>query len=155
MKKEFKAGDKVYYPSERVQIYTLEGRDRIGYPVVIDIILEPTFTLCGRRYIDDPLPSIFHATPENHELLCKLYGVEFEAPAKPKTPKEVIQAMLDDGWDSVPCYVSDDDEASAIRKRIKVLIDIGSIGSWDFYIPFHNRTGKVIIDYIDGDIVTE
>lgn len=168
MKQEFKAGDKVYCPSEQVQIYTLRANDCGIYPLIIkcDSFIK-SFTLYGHRYSGDPMPSILHATPENHELLCKLYGVEFEAPPKPKTPKEVIQAMLDDEWEYVPLLTPiTDDETEEITRLFPVLV---SKSMWQnpkitheihallFQngVPVDPKTGKIIIDYIDGEIVTE
>lgn len=163
MKQEFKAGDKVYCPSEQVQIYTLRANDCEIYPLIIncDSFIK-SFTLYGHRYNGDPFPSIFHATPENHEMLCKLYGVEFEAPPKPKTPKEVIQAMLDDGWVSVSCYVSNCKGRPNENNFGDLIISVNGekfkscgVMYWDCASPVDPRTGKIIIDYIDGEIVTE
>lgn len=156
MKQEFKVGDKVYYPSKSTKVHALHEKGKEGYALFFNHNNHVySFKSNGIEWSGEIVPAIFHATPENRELLCKLYGVEFEAPPKPKTPKEVIQAMLDNGWDSVPCYISDDDEATAIRNGIKSLIDMGSIDSWDFCVPFCNRTGKVIIDFVDGKEITE
>lgn len=165
MKQEFKAGDKVYCPSEQVQIYTLKAGDCRTYPLVIegDYSIK-SFTLYGQRYSGDPMPSILHATPENHEMLCKLYGVEFEAPPKPKTPKEIIQAMLNSGWDCVTCYVSDfrTNPSKRDKKTLIKSIDgtrkfpfLDDYCSWIYATPFDLSTGRVIIDFVDGEIVTE
>lgn len=162
MKQKFKAGDKVYCPRLGSKIFTVRqekdyhGMDNLRVGVVGGRIVNFDSSGIANPLLCKGQQVVTHATTESYEMLSKLYpNTEFEAPPKRKTPKEVIQAMLDSGWDSVPCYVSDDDEATAIRNGIKSLIDMGSIDSWDFCIPFCNRTGKVIIDYIDGEIVTE
>ncbi|WP_080947350.1 hypothetical protein [Moraxella bovoculi] len=170
MKQEFKAGDKVYCPLLGTKVYQIEYVKNCQKELVIkNHRLVYFFDETGNPNMNykDSLPFIFHATPENHELLCKLYGVEFEAPPKPKTPKEVIQAMLDDGWEYVPLLTPiKDDETEEITRLFPVLV---SKSMWQnpkitheihallFQngVPVDPKTGKIIIDYIDGEIVTE
>lgn len=66
--------------------------------------------------------------------------------------------MLDDGWKYVPCFVSDKyivDCASDLI--VKVLDDTfkSTLVKWYHAFPVDPRTGKLIIDYVDGQIVTE
>ena len=173
MKQEFKAGDKVYYPNKQAQIYTLKERgsinyplaigDSINYPLVIESISsEPTFTPCGRIYMDDQLPSIFHATPENHELLCRLYGTEFEPPPKRKEPREIIKAMLKAGYDGVPCKTDCNKQYRFVCVNVSddpyfpfVYDSLDKDDAFSSAIPYYYQTGKTIIDFVDGEIVTE
>ena len=82
MNKEFKAGDKVYYPEVSNKVFTLIQHD--GYPYSLAIEL-------GLRYIEitsdgyhsrfDILTSIYHATEENKAKLEAFYGIGFEDPS--------------------------------------------------------------------------
>ena len=83
--KEFKVGDKVYFPLKTTKVCTLTERGSIGYPlsIFLNYNLE-SCTFIGEFYENLGIPCIFHATQENKELLEKLHGVEFEA-APPKT----------------------------------------------------------------------
>lgn len=165
MKQEFKVGDKVYYPSKSTKVHALHERDEEGYALFFNHNNHVcSFKSNGIEWSDEIMPTIFHATPENHELLCKLYGVEFEAPPKRKTPKEVIQAMLNSGWIGVTCYVSDDNKRPSKHDKKSLITSINETrkfpfcggGCWWLYAtPFDLSTGKIIIDYIDGEIVTE
>lgn len=83
---------------------------------------------------------------------------------KNKEPKEVIQAMLDDGWIGVPCYVNDVDKRPSSNNRkdfITELIKVhehtfsGNTYNWKYANPFDPKTGKAIIDYVDGRIILE
>ncbi|WP_435931444.1 hypothetical protein ACSF86_08870 [Moraxella bovoculi] len=165
MKQEFKAGDKVYCPLLGTKVYQTEYAKNCQKELAIkNHRLVYFFDETGNPNMNykDSLPFIFHATPENHELLTKLYGVEFEAPPKPKTPKEVIQAMLDDGWVIVPCYVSDCEEKPDEYNFGDLVTSVNGEQfetctgmSWGYASPVDPRTGKIIIDYVDGEIVTE
>lgn len=96
MSKEFKAGDKVYYPDRGTRVFQLDGRKSTGnyttvylYKYLIatgDYVCE-TFTPEGFRDSEDDIPKLFHATPENHTLLEQLYGVEFEEPPIMELPE--------------------------------------------------------------------
>ena len=92
MIKEFKAGDKVYYPKEGNKVFTIEEDEyTILYPLRFGA---NTFTRDGRRHARDITPSLFHATPENHKALEQLYGDEFEKPPVKPTSKGIIKGML-------------------------------------------------------------
>ena len=149
MSKEFKVGDKVYYPFGGTHIYTLDScEDDLRYPLAIigEFNIE-TFTLEGFEWNRYLLPSIFHATEENHKKLSDLYGVEFEAPPEPKTSREVIQAMLDDGWDVVPVICIEDGE-KGLGYASKTYLSM-------FAKPFNPKKGKIIIDYVNGQEIYE
>lgn len=78
---KFKVGDKVYCPYYGTDVFEVQpntyDEDLDKYPLRV---CAETFTVHGkssdRRYLQD----IFHATPENHELLEKLHLVGFEKP---------------------------------------------------------------------------
>ena len=91
MSKEFKVGDFVYYPNENTQVFRLEvcSDSEIfkDFPFAIEFYDDNdnefsyhTFTIKGLANINDELPLLFHATPENKAKLEALYGVEFEKP---------------------------------------------------------------------------
>lgn len=85
---KFKVGDKVYCPEKGINVFTLQAnQDDYNYPLMINS--SETFTKNGIQWKERTLPSIIHATEENHTMLKKLYGVEFEAPPKQKEPKGV------------------------------------------------------------------
>ena len=71
-----KAGDKVYYPAKSNKVLTIRESYSPKYPIKVG---GEIFT-CDGKFVGDEeaLPLIYHATPENRELLEQLYGVEFE-----------------------------------------------------------------------------
>lgn len=146
---KFKAGDKVYYPSRTTQICTLEySDDDARHPLVIrDESFSESFTRDGYEYSKNLLPSVFHVTEENCKKLSELYDIEFEPPLKPKLPRDIIQAMLDDGWHSVPVYYTENKEGT-MGYAFKTYIAMNAR-------PFDPKTGKVIIDYVDSKIILE
>ena len=109
---KFKADDLVYYPTMGTQVFQLdECRGFDCLPLCIrfdgDEGVFESFTSTGFVYSTDQLPKIFHATEENHALLEKLYGKEFQKPPTKPTSRDIIKAMLERGDKCVPCYVSD------------------------------------------------
>lgn len=167
MKQEFKAGDLVYYPKESAKIHTIRSRNSESYQLVIEgDSFVHSFTLHGHYYADSQLPSIFHATHENHELLCKLYGVEFEAPPKSKSPKEIIRLMKKAGHKFILCNAKDhnsDQWETVVAFGISSYCSPTSSSDYmhdsfgSSYFEFYpiNSKGQKIIDFVDGEIVTE
>lgn len=174
--KKFKIGDFVYYPrfsrnlckikeqDGYIGIYENKYNRYIGSVVECDLWSEVgSNDLCFESKTQ--VCEIIHATAENHTLLEKLYSVKFEAPPAPKNPKEIIQAMLDDGWIGVACYVNDTDKRPSKHNKKDLIVDIrdvndgyifgGNAYNWKGANPFDPKTGKIIIDYVDGEIVTE
>lgn len=162
-KAEFEVGDKVYCPEVSHKIFTI-----IEFYDVDDIFLTVGDSGLALKLLISPDETglqlsdvLCHATPENHRML----GVEFEAPPAPKNPKEIIQAMLDDGWIGVACYVNDSDKRPSKHNKKDLIVDIhdvndgyifgGNAYNWKGANPFDPKTGKIIIDYVDGEIVTE
>ena len=89
--KEFKAGDKVYFPLKTTKVCTFIERDSKIRPFSISFLQEmESCTKSGEFYENLGIPCIFHATQENKDLLEKLYGVEFETPP-PKTVSVTLE----------------------------------------------------------------
>ena len=146
---EFKAGDKVYCPIWSTKVLTLCVRDNPKYPVFADMGsgYMPVFTIGGKGYIKDVLPSIFHATPEMKAKLEDFYGVEFEAPPTKPTSKEIVKAMLNKSTEPVPCWVSNNsDRTQPTRKDTWVFIEKDCIEDCDdgrfSDFPYRDSTGK-------------
>ena len=148
MIKEFKAGDKVYYPPRSTKVLTVYERNSPKYPIMVG---GQVFTCDGTFLGDEELPCLIHATPENHALLEQLFGVEFEAPPVKPTSCEIIKAMLARGDKYVLCRVincESDDCYFVLIER--VFEDGGYIDSegtiWDCATPFNPRTGTEITE---------
>lgn len=165
MSKEFTADDLVYYPTMGTQVFQLDAcRGLDCLPLCIrfdgDEGVFVAFTSTGLVHSTDQLPKIFHATEENHALLEKLYGVEFEVPPdgpiKP-TSREIVRALLDKGNKYVPCWVSDRDKnPTHINMWVCICFvkDIKHDGcfldanddTWTYATPFDLKTGKEITE---------
>lgn len=103
----FKVGDKVYFPERFKNIIALEEHLDSQYPVsIMGTNVFDRFTLQGLSNVESILPSIFHATEENHRKLSELYGIEFEKPSAKPTSKDIIKAKLNKSTEPVPCWVS-------------------------------------------------
>ena len=159
---KFKVGDPVYYPEKGNKVFTLEnvyGCKNETYPLCIKIdgYTEVAFTEEGLKYKYHDLPRLLHATPEAQKQLERLYGVEFEAPPPKPTSREIVQAFLDKGELSVPCWVSDSNEqpnADCIWVYIKQIIDerhpfvfVDERGNkWRYATPFDHTTLQAITE---------
>lgn len=156
---EFKVGDLVYLPALGAAVYQVKENgvfDPMFYPLKAvdgnDAVV--IFAKNGRTRVGDGLPGVFHATPENHESLEKLYGIEFEKPPVKLTSKEIIKAMLERGDKCVPCWLSDykenpttDDQwdyAYYVEDGEKI-IDVDG-HAWRYATPFDPRTGEAITE---------
>ena len=127
---------------------------------------EHSFTRDGKTYTCDKNPTIFPATQEWYEKLVRVYP-NLETPPPPKkSSMDVIKAMLDDGYHRIPCYVSVINEEPNDEMCIDLLFDIDDSGSsstpcrcvggkWKYARPFDVKTGRVIVDYVDGQAVLE
>lgn len=151
---EFKDGDKVYIPmiSTKVLEVSIHAPCRKS-PYPIDIF-STTFTIDGKLREDDKLPMIFLATEENHALLEKLYGVEFEKPPAPPTSRDIIQALLNSGQKYVPCYVSSGIVAPNGGSYLDFIVCVHNDGrfynqlggGWKYATPFDPKTGQPITE---------
>ena len=147
---KFKVGDKVYFPSESNKVLTVHENydDDPDYLIKVDGFLLNT----DGRYTDrNPVPSLIHATPENHKLLEQLYGVEFENPPVKPTSREIIQAMLELGDKLVPCMAADYDSDDWSFVLIESVWDDGGYTDgagtlWDCAKPIDPRTGTEITE---------
>ena len=153
MSREFKIGDKVYFPKKSCKIMTVYEYGLASFPIRLRGRTE-SFNRDGNLLGGDMTPSIFHATQENHALLEKLYGMEFEAPPRQPTSCEIIIAMLNNGYSYVPCYVSSDLEEPNGESHLDFIICVKGDGrfynqfgrGWEYATPFDPRTGQPITE---------
>lgn len=154
--KEFKVGDKVYFPYYGTDIFEVKpnefNENLEKYPLMIG---SKTFTIHGKIFDQSCLQDIFHATPENHELLEKLYGLEFEKPPVKPTSKEIILAMLARGDKCVPCWASDHRENPGAESAWACIVGcsdgcypfaLSNGGGWKYATPFDPKTGEPITE---------
>lgn len=157
---EFKVGDLVYLPALGAAVYQVKENgvfDPMFYPLKAvdgnDAVV--IFAKNGRTRVGDGLPGVFHATPENHESLEKLYGIEFEKPPVKPTSREIVRAMLERGDKYVCCWLSDDvetpDKSSVCDFVVKLNNDPKYLYKatwhiWKYATPFDPRTGEAITE---------
>lgn len=162
---EFKEGDKVYVVSKDSlpKIYSLvectHYADR--YPLGLAEALD-TFTRDGKLTVNSTIPSLVLATQENYEMLCKLFpDTPWEKPHKQPTPREIIEKMLNDGWEAVPCFVRDDESDTSARRLIEEVTSskyspyYDGMFDWKYSQPYDPKTDKLIVDYVDGEVILE
>lgn len=121
----FNDGDKVYFPIHSSRILTVERiEERRDYPLSVQINSEQgySFTVDGKFHKNHVLPSIFHATKENQQLLGQLYGIAFQEVPKPPTSLEIIEQLLK-SQHAVTCVVSND-PITEITDKIAVILSI-------------------------------
>lgn len=156
---KFKAGDLVYYPTMGTQVFQLDAcRGRDCLPICIrfdgDEGAFEAFTSTGFVYLTDQLPKIFHATEENHALLEKLYGKEFQKPPTKPTSRDIIKAMLERGDKYVPCYVSRTYDPPNEGSYLDFIVCAHNDGrfynqlrsGWKYATPFDPKTGEPITE---------
>lgn len=172
---KFKVGDLVYCPSISTEILTIKvlptdvmvfdithsiSRNDCGFVSYLNngAIVRLDNGCCMKTHCQ----KIVYATQENYELLSKLYpNVTFEPPPKCKDPKEIIQAMLDSGWQCVPCYTGENRAVLNSKHKKEVITGLTNdlFNSWagfnKFAIPFDPKTGEVIRDFVNGEVVLE
>ena len=158
MIKEFKAGDKVYYPHFDTSVLTLVESARsssfLAFEQPNKLII---ITKNGKVWDEQGMVSgIVHATPETHELLEQLYGIEFEKPPTKPTSHEIIKAYLDRGDKNVCCWVSDyrqELSSNSTTREIHYIEDSGVTyyvatdgSAWFFATPIDPHTGTEITE---------
>lgn len=152
--REFKVGDLVYCPYYGTDVFEVQpnewDEDLDKYPLMIG---DKTFTVHGKNFDHRPLREIFHATPENHELLEKLYGFEFEKPPTKPTSHDIIKSLLYRGYKCVPCWVSQNNEKPDCNYKWVYIRSISNDRyidecdlSWWYATPFDPRTGEPITE---------
>lgn len=167
---KFETGDKVYFPAAGGEIYTIKSIANKDFPIFIRPLHE-FFTGNGMRNRSDKTSAIFFATDESYELLSKLHPeIEFAKPDSLPNPREVITKMLDDGWSTIVCLVStsnrnltdecdrpeDCDLTTAVINNVTgscTPYKATTGASWKYAQPIDVKTGKRIVDYVDGEIV--
>ena len=156
---KFKVGDKVYYPSQGTDIFTLSNSKSGSLcPLTLydNRLALGSFNTDGRNGLN-VLPLIYHATPKNHALLEQLYGVEFEKPPAKPTAHEVIVAMFKQrGAKYVPCWVSNTNEnpnhndfpvfIEGYSNRVGFPYRDTNRTRWTFATPFDPRTSESITE---------
>ena len=141
---KFKVGDKVYFSTDPdIKTISEVGNDN-------DVQFVGEFGWASGY-------SCCHATQENYEILCKLYPhIEFEKPTKELTGSDLCRAMLDKGWVSVPCYISDESDYEAdnnafcalIGKFDKCFKELDTNYEHEYAVPFDPRTGEPLTEAV-------
>ncbi len=167
---KFKVGDKVYFPRLSKKLCVIGAGQEDDYVDEIngskalaemqsdlDFVYDQKTNswLWGEK---DCAPQLLHATPENYELLCKLYPhIEFEQPAKELKGSDLCRAMLDKGWKYVPCYVSNTSDKNAVElDDCGVIYTVNHNGNfqdgygetWCHVVPFDLRTGEPLTEAV-------
>jgi hypothetical protein len=108
----FKEGDNVYCPMLGRGIYKLSGVPD-GYPVCIRIeergVLTVYFSEGGlwNSELTQSVPSLYHATLENKQLLDDFFGVEFDTPEVKQSGNDLTIDLLSRGYEYVVCVAVD------------------------------------------------
>lgn len=160
MNKEFKVGDKVYYPEISTKVLELTkdpcDSEFNRYPLRVTVGASVyNFTTDGKHSLTAALPILSPANEETHELLEKLYGVEFEKPPRKALGNEIVQAMLARGDKYVPCWLSDGhqcpnsaqetDFVTAIADDLSYVTTVTGF-EWNYATPFDPRTLEPITE---------
>ena len=154
MSKKFKVGDKVYCPMYGTSILKVfrntSGCNLDSHPFEIVVGGDDILTNDG-KIINDVIPSIFHATPENHKALEQLYGVEFEKPPVKPTSREIIKATLARGDKYVLCRATNCESYDCYFVLIERVFEDGGYSdsegaTWDSAEPINPRTGEEITE---------
>lgn len=163
----FKADDKVYYPAVSHKVLTLRASTD-GGPYTVELVWgaggKDSFTSDGKRHHTDLNPSIFPATEEWHGKLVSAYP-NLEEPIIKRTPKEIIQAMLDStDYNEVLAYVSDEPIEQILQKhKIALIYHINAGGKfvasddieYEYAVPYCHKAGKKIVGFDNGKEILE
>lgn len=143
---KFKVGDKVYVG--------LTGK----IAQVTEIIDDDVVNVANKNNeVRAWVSNICHATPENYERLQATFPhIEFEKPTKELTGSDLCRAMLDKGWVSVPCYISDESDYEADNNAFCVLIgkfdkcfkELATNYEHEYAVPFDPRTGEPLTEAV-------
>ena len=143
---KFRVGDKVYWG--------LKSRIFKVYRLVTTNVLQVELDDCVADVHKDELCS---ATQENYGKLCSLFEcIDFEQPLKELKGSDLCRAMLDKGWVSVPCYISDESDYEAdnnafcalIGKFDKCFKELATNYEHEYAVPFDPRTGEPLTEAV-------
>lgn len=155
---KFKVGDKVYCPhiNNRISKITRDNGDG-------DVFLNLAGWFKDTGLNDNGIPIVFYATEENHTLLEKLYGIEFEKLQVRKEPKQIIQAMFNSGKWFLVNYVIYNNVNQKPKNKVITKQNFHTMNFDDYFNRYaycnieviDPETGKTIIDFVDGKVVLE
>lgn len=143
---KFQVGDPVYWG--------LKSRIFKVYRLMTTNVLEVELDGCVTSVHKDELCP---ATLENYGKLCSLFEcIDFEAPPKPLSGSDLARAMLDKGWNCVPCYISDESDYDAdnnafcalIGKFDKCFKELATNYEHEYAVPFDPRTGEPLTEAV-------
>lgn len=143
---KFKVGDKVYVG--------LTGK----IAQVTEIIDDDVVNVANKNNeVRAWISNICHATTENYERLQATFQhINFEKPPKELTGSDLCRAMLDKGWVSVPCYISDESDYEADNNAFCALIgkfdrcfkELATNYEHEYAVPFDPRTGEPLTEAV-------
>lgn len=143
---KFKVGDPVFMPMYTRKIVKITEQDSCSLRIETNND-DHSVSLAGRYNSRSITPAIFHATPENHALLSKIYPhIEFEQPPKELTGDELVKAILEKGIKNVLCLWGNGDKIIIDRLDYK-----GSLMSADCRVV----GGLTPIDWHTGELLTQ
>ena len=143
---KFKVGDKVYVG--------LTGK----IAQVTEIIDDDVVNVANKNNeVRAWISNICHTTTENYERLQATFQhINFEKPPKELTGSDLCRAMLDKGWVSVPCYISDESDYEADNNAFCALIgkfdrcfkELATNYEHEYAVPFDPRTGEPLTEAV-------
>lgn len=149
---QFKAGDKVYFPTVSTSVLILKESDKDGRSYPFEVI-GYTFTKDGKLLTSDIRPSLFHATEENRKKLQDFYGERFEEPRIEPPNAKIVKGMIANGFKFIICYVSDtvENPDHNCRKAIVSGYDESSLfpfmvedeAGWKYATPIDNHGNRI------------
>ena len=164
MSNKFKASDKVYCPQFGTGVYNVYPDAYCNSPLVVRT---PTGSFLGidengKHNKHDELPSVFHATPENKNMLESLYNVEFEKPKRILKGSALCKLILKTK-SHVLCFVSDGyDENAIANKAVEVItsfnteykcfMNLTNTSTWNFAVPIDPETLKPLEIEVSEDL---
>ena len=141
---KFKVGDKAYYGNRRYLLEIIEIRGCMA-------------RVRNSNYLSDAhINYLCHATQENYERLQATFpDIEFEQPTKELTGSDLARAMLDKGWNLVPCVISQISDDEALLNDDVVFIDEWNGRQFEhgdkfciFAVPFDPKTGEPLTEAV-------
>ena len=157
----FKAGDPVYFPRLSNKLCVIGAGQEDDY---VDEIngskalaemqsdLDFVYDQKTKSWLwdeKDCASQLLHATPENYELLSKLYPhIKFEAPPKPLTGSDLARAMFDAGHEYVVGRVGNHVGVYYTwSEGAAHFFEVGGTGTFDIE-PIDPRTGEPLTEAV-------